>query len=77
MAYRKITVNDRVYQYVIGKQFIKIKGVGIFKTKEHLDFFDDSPQCSCGYGYNCYAGQGPSGYAVTPAKIKNLILANG
>lgn len=74
MTYRTITVNDREYQYVIGATYIKIKNVGLFKTKDHLTFFDDTPQCSCGPEYNCFAGQGPTGYAVTPAKIKNLIL---
>lgn len=28
MAYRKITVDGTVYEYVVGKQYLKIKGLG-------------------------------------------------
>lgn len=30
MSYRKITVDDKQYEYVIGKKFLKVKGLGIF-----------------------------------------------
>ena len=30
MSYRNITVNDKKYQYVVGKSHTKIKGVGVF-----------------------------------------------
>lgn len=34
MSYRKITVNDKRYEYVIGKTHTKIKDVGLFKNSE-------------------------------------------
>jgi len=34
MSYRKITVNDKQYEYVIGKTHTKIKGKGLFKNSE-------------------------------------------
>lgn len=34
MSYRKITVDDKVYEYVVGKLDIKIKGVGIFDIEQ-------------------------------------------
>lgn len=34
MSYRKITVNDKQYEYVIGKTNTKIKGVGLFLNSQ-------------------------------------------
>ena len=73
MTYRIIDVDNKTYEYVIGPTYIKIKHVGLFSTEENKQWFDHSPQCSCGPEYNCYAGDGPSGYAVTPGVIKHLI----
>lgn len=50
MAYRKITVNDKVYEYVIGKTNTKIKNVGIFVNEQIQTWFDHSPVCDCGEG---------------------------
>lgn len=35
MSYRKITVDGKEYEYVVGKDVTKVKGVGIFK---HIDW---------------------------------------
>jgi len=34
MSYRKITVNEKVYEYSIGRSHTKIKGIGAFKNEE-------------------------------------------
>lgn len=34
MSYRKITVNDKEYEYTIGEVFTKVKDVGVFKNSE-------------------------------------------
>lgn len=34
MGYRKVHVNDKEYEYTIGKKFVKIKGVGSWPKKE-------------------------------------------
>lgn len=34
MSYRKINVNGRIYEWVAGKQFLKIKNFGIFPIKD-------------------------------------------
>lgn len=34
MSYRKINVNGREYQYVIGRTHTKIKGIDAFKNEE-------------------------------------------
>lgn len=34
MSYRKITVEGKKYEYVIGKSVLKIKELGLFKTAE-------------------------------------------
>lgn len=30
MSYRKITVNNKVYSWTVGKSFLKIKDIGIY-----------------------------------------------
>jgi hypothetical protein len=35
MAYRKMKIDDKTYEYVIGKTFTKIKDVGLFENKEY------------------------------------------
>lgn len=62
MSYRKIEVNGKIYEYVIGQINIKIKGVGVFSTvevgsaatREEPEFEKVKP--------------------VTPANIRDLIL---
>lgn len=67
MSYRKIEVNGKTYEYVIGQVNTKIKGIGVFNTLE----IGGVLQCSCGPEYNCYYD---NQHAVTPKDIKELIL---
>ena len=60
MSYRKITVNDKQYEYVVGKQYTKIKDVGTFRNDRIGTIL----------GYN---DQGENKYAVTPAVVKRMI----
>ena len=82
MSYRKIEVNGKSYEYVIGKTNTKIKDIGVFlndRIGEGIAYYE---QCSCAAeGYeNCYEGDpqfllGNKG-AVTPSVIRKLILNN-
>ena len=62
MSYRKITVNDKQYEYVVGKQYTKIKNVGTFRNDQigTVTCFDDG---------------GKNKYSVTPAVVKRMIEA--
>jgi len=80
MSYRKITVNGKSYEYVIGKTNTKIKGIGIFVNEKIAEGIAYYEECSCAAeGYeNCYEGdpeylRGDKS-AVTPSIIKQLIL---
>lgn len=57
MSYRKITVSGKTYEYVIGKVFIKIKDVGLFKVSKVGNKFA---------GYN-------NEYQCTPATVASII----
>lgn len=39
MSYRKITVDNKEYEYVVGKTHIKVKGLGVWLKEEvgHLE----------------------------------------
>ena len=41
MAYRKITVDEKEYEYVIGKTHVKVKGVGAWDKSEVGHVIDD------------------------------------
>jgi uncharacterized hydantoinase/oxoprolinase family protein len=69
MSYRKIEVNGKDYEYVIGKTSIKIKGIGVFPIDENSDKVGARCEC-CGEYY------GETKTAVTPKHIKELILKN-
>ena len=60
MSYRKITVNDKQYEYVVGKQYTKIKNVGTFRNDQIGTIA-------------CYDDHGKNKYAVTPAVVKRMI----
>lgn len=62
MSYRKIEVNGKTYEYVIGQVNIKIKGVGVFSTVETSDKAKDGEREFEEY------------IAVTPKDIRELIL---
>ena len=61
MSYRKITVNDKQYEYVVGKQFTKIKNVGLFRNDQIGEVT----------GYSCLRNENI--YSVTPAVVKRMI----
>ncbi len=64
MSYRKITVNEKSYEYVIGKTHTKVKGFGLFVNAEVGNFIahPDSPIHS-----------GPRSYLVTPSTVAKII----
>lgn len=47
MSYRKITVNDKQYQYVVGKVNTKIVDVGVFKNHEIGELDEIEGRCDC------------------------------
>ena len=47
MAYRKIIVENEIYEYVIGKTHVKIKGIGAFLKEDIGDEVDVTCKC-CG-----------------------------
>ena len=61
MSYRKITVNDKQYEYVVGKQHTKIKNVGTFPND----------QIGVVAGYCCLRNENI--YSVTPAVVRQII----
>lgn len=62
MGYRKITVDNQVYEYVIGKHATKIKGLGVF---QNVDFGSTFPRPA--------VIGGGSGTFVTPGMVSDLI----
>lgn len=40
MTYRKITVDDKEYEYVVGKTHVKVKGMGSW-LKEQIGYIHD------------------------------------
>jgi hypothetical protein len=51
MPYRKITVNETIYKYLIGKTHVKIKGVGCWPKEEIGQKFARNCEC-CGEPVN-------------------------
>lgn len=47
MAYRKITVDSKSYQYVVGKTHVKVKGVGVWPKEQVGELFVKECEC-CG-----------------------------
>jgi hypothetical protein len=58
MAYREITVNNKTYQYVVGRDVTKIKGFGIFRN----------------YEWAFTRNKDRSDYTVTPWHVEGMIL---
>lgn len=75
MSYRKITVNDKQYEYVIGKVNTKIKGIGLFENKKIGDI--ESPRDDLGDSISDYDPnwREDAVYAVKPSTIRRLIEA--
>lgn len=59
MSYRKINVSGQTYEYVVGKNFLKIKGVGVYSKS------------SIGISYGKVRDDK---WEVTPSIITDLIL---
>jgi hypothetical protein len=34
MSYRKITVDEKEYEYIVGKTHVKVKGIGVWPKEE-------------------------------------------
>lgn len=64
--YRKITVNDETYQYVIGREYVKVKGVGQAKKEDVGELVRE---------YNEYDEEYEA-VEVTPKHIKEFIERN-
>lgn len=58
MHYRKITVNGKTYEYVVGRWDTKVKGVGLFPNRE--------------WTYCINAGDGE--FMVSPYHVEGMIL---
>ncbi len=79
MSYRKITVDGKVHEYVIGKTHTKIKGLGVWKNEDigrsHTTFTDPVCEC-CGENYSTLYGDEPkarTSIAVKPHDIMKKI----
>ena len=76
MHYRKITVDDKVYEYIVGRIAVKVKNVGIW-PKEQIG--EQVPiKCTCGCGesiIDTYGVRDSSDLAirVTPKHIATKI----
>jgi hypothetical protein len=86
MAYRKIEVLGKTYEYVIGRDFVKIKGVGLYERTVDFTVPGYNPdeeghmtdQDSAVHRLKCtttgrYVQEGE---LITPADIKSIILRN-
>lgn len=59
MSYRKIEVNGKTYEYVVGRSHVKIRGEGFSKVL---------PKSEVGQQL------GEDRYVVSPANIRNIVL---
>lgn len=61
MSYRKITVDNQEYEYTVGKEYTKVKGLGIYKNSEIGD------SVATGLKYK------PEKFIVAPYNVANAI----
>lgn len=61
MSYRKITVDNQQYEYTVGKEYTKVKGLGIYKNSDIGD------SVATGYKYH------PEKFIVAPYNVANAI----
>ena len=47
MAYRKIEVDGKQYEYVVGKTHVKVKGVGVFVKETTFPKYEVEQFCDC------------------------------
>lgn len=72
MSYRKITVEDKTYEYVIGKKFTKVKlegkSFGLYSNDEYGN------QVVKPWGYSDDKFNITNDFIVTPLNVKHMIL---
>ena len=76
MAYRKIEVDNKEYEYVIGKTYFKIKNIGVFKISEWGIGFDhiiNDPEAT---PIGAFGELTEMRFRVTPAIIERVIGIN-
>lgn len=73
MSYRKITVNDKQYEFVVGKVNTKIKNVGVFENAKVGTLIDRKDDIGIPYSEWDPDWRDYAAYAVTPSVIKGLI----
>jgi hypothetical protein len=74
-TFRNITVDGEVYKWKASQQFVKINGIGLFKTEDvgddvsssFCDWCDEPVECGC------WASSTRKLYRVTPVHIERLI----
>lgn len=72
--YRTLKVNDRDYQYTVGRTHTHIKGVGTFANSQVGHRVDTSCEC-CGEPMShLYPDEDNTKVAVTPADVRKIIL---
>ena len=76
MSYRKIEVNGKSYEYVIGKMNTKIKNIGVFLNDRIAKEIWWTGECDCSMRKFCDEAPVYSGFSVTPSVIRRLIMNN-
>lgn len=75
MTYRKITVDNQVYEYTVGRTHLKIKGVGVFPKEEFGKKVELTCEC-CGEPLSSLYSRPPVyRSAVTPEDVARTIRA--
>jgi hypothetical protein len=74
MSYRKLVINEKTYEYVIGKSHTRIKGIGVFLNNDIGSRYDILCEC-CGTPLSeLYNDLTATENRVTPSDIKTMIL---
>ena len=83
MSYRKITVDGKEYQYVIGPTHTKVKGLGVWDNESVAPKITVHRYCECGCGERMADLYGSDLYppvmkaVVMPKHISALIRTHG
>ena len=74
MSYRKLNIDGKTFEYVIGKSHTKIKGIGVFENEKIGSGVELTCEC-CGEGLNTLYGEDSSHYAlaVKPSDVRKCI----
>lgn len=74
MTYRKLVINEKTYEYVIGKSHTRIKGIGVFLNNDIGSKHDILCEC-CGTPMSeLYNDPTAITNRVLPSDIKTMIL---